>query len=438
MAAAKAGAGREAPTRRPRPGPSTPHRHVTVVHVVGQGPLVPLDQDAKTDAAVAIGPFLHDARRVAKTVPVPSPDLPSRVRVGLRVVGSPVLHGATPAKGKPYAVLVGPILMGLVRPDLPAPAATAITDRRGRAPAGNASIGPFTEEAAPGTVVDAKVGLTVRLVPRPVVVEVVATRMAAAATDHPPLQVPPRPRGVADLASPNLRQEEVIPTRGLEGNDARLKGHGLAARPHAADRPTLLAAVGEAAGGVLVARRPLGPETDLGAVVLATGRPKAGLATSSPVAAVGRGARLPIRRQVADVAATDGRRDLAIPTFPAAGVRQIEGPIDQGGTAAAGEGHRPEAALEGARVHLVTSVTPVATPAPLAAPGVAGTAPIAGAPVAEAIAPASAARTAVGLPDPSAIRSIAIDGVEGPEGARQAPYPGQGTGLPRASFAEDS
>lgn len=62
----------------------------------------------------------------------------------------------------------------------------------------------------------------------------------------------------------------MVPAGGLEGDDAWLKGHGVAARPYAADLPAVLTTVGEAAGGVLVPRRPLGQKADLGAVVLAT------------------------------------------------------------------------------------------------------------------------------------------------------------------------
>lgn len=97
MPAAKAGAGGEAAAGRCRSASPATNRHVAVIHVVGQGSLVPLNQDAKADAAVAIEPILHDARRVAQAVPVPSSDLPTRVRVGLRLLGSPVLDGAAAA-----------------------------------------------------------------------------------------------------------------------------------------------------------------------------------------------------------------------------------------------------------------------------------------------------------------------------------------------------
>lgn len=94
--------------------------------------------------------------------------------------------------------------MGVVRTDLPTPAPATVADRRGRAPAGNTALGPFAKEAATGTVVDAKVGLTVPMVLRPVMEQVVATRMATAATDHPPVLAPPWSGGVEDLATPDL------------------------------------------------------------------------------------------------------------------------------------------------------------------------------------------------------------------------------------------
>lgn len=226
-AAAEAGDGGETAAGRAPPAPPATHRHVTVVHVVRQGPMGTLDQEAEADAAVAVGPVLHDARRVAEAVPSATPNLPSRVRVKLRVEGPPIPDDVVAAKGQPYTVLVGAVLVGLRAPDLAAPAAATVADLREAAPAsGDAAVGPFAEEAAARAVLDAKVGVAVLQLPRPVVRQVVATRMAAAAADHPPILVPRRPGGIADRAVADLGPQAVPTARGVEGNVPRPTSHG--------------------------------------------------------------------------------------------------------------------------------------------------------------------------------------------------------------------
>lgn len=412
-------------------GPPTGHRHVTVVHVVGQGPMGALDQDAEADAAFAVGPILHDARRVAEAVPGAAPDLPSRVRVGVRVEGPPVLDDVVAAQGQPDTVLVGAVLVGLRPPDLAPLAAAAIADRREATPAsGDTAVGPLAQEAAAWALLDAKVGVAVLQLPRAVVGQVVAARVAATAADHPPVLVPRRPGGVANRAVANLGPDAARAAGGLEGDVAGPQGHGPPTRPHTARVPARPLPVRQATSGGAMPRRPQAPGVDLRAARVAARRAEAGLPAAAPTSTTGRGAGLPIRRQVADVAAANGPGDRPLPIFPSAVRRRVDGPVDQGGTAPAGEGHRPETAIEGARVHLTRRVPAAPTPATLRPSEVTGEAPRPGVPGPNAPSPVSAHGVAGVTVHRTPVTPIARHRVRGAAGAGGPRHPAHPPGLP--------
>lgn len=165
----------EAPARRASPGPTTVDRHVTAFHVVGEGALVALDQEAEADTTVAERAVLHETRGIAKLVPSGATDLPSCVRVG-RGLGVALAgrQGAVSTQGQSYTVLVGAIRGRLVGPNVATLAATAVADLRGPRPtSGHALVGPSAEEATTWPVEHAVVGLPIPVV-RAVEVEVVA------------------------------------------------------------------------------------------------------------------------------------------------------------------------------------------------------------------------------------------------------------------------
>lgn len=126
----------EAPVRGPTPALTASDRDVTAFHVVGEGALVALDQEAEADTTVAERAVLHETRGIAKLVPSGATDLPSRVRLRRRLAAfQATRHGALAAEGQTDTVLVGPLRRRLVGADVSALATAAVTDLRRPSPA---------------------------------------------------------------------------------------------------------------------------------------------------------------------------------------------------------------------------------------------------------------------------------------------------------------
>lgn len=325
-------------------------RHVALLHVVREGALVALNQDAEPNAALARRPVLHEARRIAEVIPRSAADLPSRVRLkrGLPAFLT-VSNGALPSQGQPNTVLLGAVQRRVVVPDVSALLTATVADlRRARAAMGRTVIGAPPEETTPRPLEGVLVGLPLPSV-LSFVVEMVAPRLATATAHHPSNAVAPRPCGLTDLPSPNLRPEAAFPTSGLVGKVAGSVRHGLIDGADPSRASARLTAPRETASGAVVVGRPttchVGPSA---AQVAKVTQETPVTATVAAVPTQERSAGETLRRQDANVVPADDPSDRPLRSLRPAVQGRADGPVNQGVPAPAVEGHRAYTTIEGA------------------------------------------------------------------------------------------